>query len=306
MKNKGFAGLLLLSSAILCACGAPAHEHKYELKISGDFKTSYVSGEVFDVTGMSVTKVCTGCDEESEVMDFSVVDNLPLISSDSSVVIAAGGLEATVDIEVEFQFNGTITCVGDSLTAGHNWPKESYPTYINDYLPEGSKANVINCGHNGASFKNFGQYNPSYYECSEYTKSLQTKPDVITILLGTNDATNWANEGPTFEEDYRGLIDIYKEKFGDDQKFILMTSPATKDPNNFGIPNDIIRDEVNPIQREIAEDLGYPLIDLREIFDEYEGGLDAVVRPNDGVHFSVNAAKTVAEEIANALQGYVA
>ncbi|MCQ2772202.1 MAG: SGNH/GDSL hydrolase family protein, partial [Bacilli bacterium] len=191
-------------------------------------------------------------------------------------------------------------------TAGHNWPSQAYPTYINDYLPEGSKAEVINCGHNGASFKNFGQYNPSYYECSEYTKSLQKKPDVITILLGTNDATNWSNEGPTFEEDYRGLIDIYKEKFGEDQKFILMTSPYCNIPNNFGIPNDIIRDNVNPIQREIAEDLELPLIDLREIFEEYEGGTEALLRPNDGVHFSVTAAKLVAELIVDALKGYVA
>ncbi|MCQ2798378.1 MAG: SGNH/GDSL hydrolase family protein [Bacilli bacterium] len=304
MKFKGFAGLLLLSVSVLCGCGAK-HSHNYELKVIGDYKTSYVSGESFDTTGMFVKKVCPDCGEEIVIEDYEIENNVPLLSGTDSLTINADGLSAQVGIDVEFQFNGTITCVGDSLTAGHNWPQEAYPVYINDYLPEGSKATVINCGHNGASFKNFGQYNPSYYECSEYTKSLQTKPDVITILLGTNDATNWANEGPTFEEDYRALIDVYKEKFGEDQKFILMTSPATKNGNQFGIPNDTIRDYVNPIQRDIAEDLEYPLIDLREMFENY-GSLDDLVRPNDGVHFSVAAAKMVAEEIANALVGYVA
>lgn len=97
------------------------------------------------------------------------------------------------------------------------------------------------------------------------------------------------------------MIHLYQTHWGTDEQpqIILLTSPTTKESNSFGIPNEVIRDSVNPIQRQVAEELDLPLIDLRKIFDSYEGGLDALVRPNDGVHFSVEAAKLVAGLIAD-------
>ncbi|MCQ2772693.1 MAG: hypothetical protein MJ238_05425, partial [Bacilli bacterium] len=85
MKNKGFAGLLLLSSAILCACGgAPTHVHTYSLAIEGEYETSYKSGDNFSTEGLIVKKVCSGCEEVVEVSDYYVEDGENLLSNAES------------------------------------------------------------------------------------------------------------------------------------------------------------------------------------------------------------------------------
>lgn len=301
MKITKLVGLSVLSVALLGSCGAKC-EHEHYLKVTGTPTTSYESGDHFSTSGLKVELCCDKCGEAKEIKNYTVDEHGDYLkSSTKNVTIEYGELKYDIDVDVTFdyQFTGTITCVGDSLTAGHNWPSEAYPTFINGSLPTGSNAKIINCGKNGASFKTFGQYNPAYNTTTEYQNSLKEQPDIVTILLGTNDATNWANEKDDFYQDYVDLIHLYQTHWDNEPQIILLTSPTTKDGNSFGIPNDTIRDEVNPIQRRVAEELELPLIDLRNIFDNYEGGLDALVRPNDGVHFSVEAAKLVAGLIAD-------
>ena len=213
----------------------------------------------------------------------------------TSISFLAGCSNTPVEKE-PFIFEGKITCVGDSLTAGHNWPNESYPNYIKDYLPEGSNASVLNCGINGASFKTFGQYNPAYNTTQQYRDSLKEEnaPDVITILLGTNDATNWANEKDLYVDDYTDLVNLYYDTFGDDITIIMLTSPRCNN-NTFGIPGDVIVNNVNPLQEAIADDLDLPIIDTNELFADYS---DAELF-RDGVHLTIAAAKLVAEAIAD-------
>lgn len=303
MKFTKLSGIAILSVALLASCGNNC-EHEHYLKVAGDPTTTYESGDHFSTDGLQVYLCCDKCGQEKELKKYDVNEHDDYLKTKTKfVTIEYGDLTYNIDVEVTFDytFTGTITCVGDSLTEGHNWPTQSYPTYINENLPAGSNAKVINCGKNGASFKTFGQYNPAYNTTTQYTNSLKEKPDIVTILLGTNDATNWANEKDDFYQDYVDLIHLYQTHWGTDEQpqIILLTSPTTKESNSFGIPNEVIRDSVNPIQRQVAEELDLPLIDLRKIFDNYEGGLDALVRPNDGVHFSVEAAKLVAGLIAD-------
>ena len=84
--------------------------------------------------------------------------------------------------------------------------------------------------------------------------------------------------------------------------FIMIVSPPTLNPNSFNIPNDVIKNNVNPIQRELAEEYGMEMLDLRELFEEKEGGYTSFIRPGDGVHLSVDGAKFVAEQIAQILE----
>lgn len=304
MKNTKYAGLFVLSLSLLASCGSSGSscEHDYYLEVEGEPVTTYESGDHFITKGLTVKQHCRNC-SEIETIKFYTVDEYGdyLKTTTEKVTIKYKTLTYDIPVTVTFdyQFKGTITCVGDSLTEGHNWPSESYPTFINSFLPEGSEAKVNNCGKNGASFKTFGQYNPAYNTTTQYQNSLKEQPDIVTILLGTNDATNWENEKDDFYNDYTNLINLYQTHWEVEPQIILLTSPTTKNPNSFDIPNDTIRDKVNPIQRQVADELDLPLIDLREIFDNYEGGLDELVRPNDGVHFSLKAAKMVAELIAN-------
>lgn len=252
---------------------------------------SYCFGEDFDFDSLKVEKV--NADGTREEVRYETEGGFNL-SLDSYITISAEWCES-IDVEIPMinAFKGQVTFVGDSLTAGHYWPSEAYPVYVQDYLPEGSNLTVNNCGVNGASFKTFGQYNPAYNTTDGYTNSLKGNPSVITILLGTNDATNWANEKDDYVMDYNNLVEEYQGAFPN-AKIVMITSPKCES-NTFGIPCDTILNEVNPLQREIAEDLELPLIDLSEDLMD----LDSSALFRDGVHLTVDAAKLVAESIAD-------
>lgn len=294
MKKNVF--LVFSACILLSACGSKPTPKQDVLKIKTEAtQMAYSYGESFNKEGLTL-EIEKGDGTVEEVTNFEIEGGNNLRAS-SNVIAKVGDLSVNIPIEIKETFKGKVTFVGDSLTAGHNWPQQAYPVYVKDYLPEGSDITVNNCGKNGASFKTFGQYNPAYDTTTEYQNSLKGNPDpsVITILLGTNDATNWANEANDFVADYTALVNLYRTTFVD-ATVIMLTSPKTKANNNFSIPGDTIVNEVNPLQRQLAEDLDCPLIDLSEQVKDMEDSF--LFRENDGVHLTVDAAKLVAQDIA--------
>ena len=160
---------------------------------------------------------------------------------------------------------------------------------------------VGNFGVNGISITGYGgswdDPEMRYIKQDVYTNSVNFAPDIFAIMLGTNDATGWTKAEATFDEYYHILLDSYIEKFPL-AKFIMMVSPPTKDGNQFGIPNQTIKDEINPRQRNLAEEYGFELLDLREEFEDVDDYESKYLRPNnDGVHFTVAAAEYVANRV---------
>lgn len=288
--------LVLAASLLLVGCSSN-NGKKASLKIlTGPAKTEYNCGNNFDKTGLTLEYTNNNGVTET-ITNFTLRGDKNLISTQHTVIASYNGLDVNVNIDVSDVIEGQITCVGDSLTAGHNWPGEAYPVYIKDNFEDASKITVSNCGINGASFKTFGQYNPAYNTTQQYQTSLTGDPIVLTILLGTNDATNWANEKDLYVQDYTDLVNTYRTKFGEDLNIIMITSPRCIS-NSFGIPGDVITNEVAPLQRQLAEDLDCELIDLNETFKDLP---DADLF-RDGVHFTVNAAQITAKLIAEKIQ----
>ncbi|RUA11942.1 MAG: sialate O-acetylesterase, partial [Flavobacteriia bacterium] len=80
-----------------------------------------------------------------------------------------------------------IACVGNSITFGHkisNREKNAYPAQLQHLL--GANYSVKNFGHSGRTLLKKGDY--PYWKSDLYTKALQFKPDVVYIMLGTNDS----------------------------------------------------------------------------------------------------------------------
>ncbi|MBQ8173889.1 MAG: hypothetical protein IJ009_00640 [Clostridia bacterium] len=227
-------------------------------------------------------------------------------SSEITVSVMSGETEAfTLSFDVTAVTYSKIACIGDSLTYGHSWPEESYPVYLSEEL--GPTFNIGNFGRNGASICG---YNPTgylkYTEQSEYEASLAFKPDILVIMLGTNDAKDWTPAEPEFLGEYVDLVDSYYQACPD-VKILLVTAPPTMENNRFQLPNDVIRDSVVPMQRELADMLGLPLIDLYAIFEGLEGGYDSLLRGDaayDGVHLSVDGARFVAQLVAEAVSEF--
>lgn len=196
----------------------------------------------------------------------------------------------------------TVACIGDSLTQGHMWAHESYTVYLEEIMPD---FDIFNYGKNGASVTGT---NPNIYlkytDDPKYNESLYSEADIAVIMLGTNDSKAWNMAEPGFKNLYKAFIESY-QNVNPDIKIILVTAPPTLEGNKFNIPNDVIRDEICPIQRQIAEELGVTLVDLREAMENREGGYEDLIRGDasyDGVHLSVEGAIFVAELIAEAIK----
>lgn len=102
-----------------------------------------------------------------------------------------------------------VACIGDSITWGFTllnpWT-QSYPALLQRLLGEGYE--VRNFGYNDASVR-FDADMP--YVCKGvYRKSLEWNPDIVLIMLGSNDTKkrNW--DPDVFRRDYRELMESYR------------------------------------------------------------------------------------------------
>ena len=293
MKTKLFILLPILVSA-LAGCGSKCdHEYSYFISRNSD-KRTYIVGDQFDPTGLQVSKKCSKCGDLQKV-NFELEVSHTLGLDDKKATITCEG--ATLEYEFFVKEKYHIACCGDSLTAGHMWPNQAYPVYLSEDVSE--KYEVGNFSYNGLSITGYGgsfnDPNERYILRDEYKKSLAFEPDIFAIMLGTNDATGWDDAKDIFEDEYRVLLDSYLEAFPN-AKFIMMVSPPCIS-NTFGIPNDVIKEKVNPIQRDLADEYGFEVLDLREEFEAHENFETDYLRPNDGVHFTVAGAQYVAERV---------
>lgn len=289
--------ILLLSSLINTSCSK--HEHSFVYKVTPPNKTIYLQGQDFDSEGLLISGTCSSCEHEEIISDYEIVNGDNLLANQSYVTININEDTVSVNITVKSTYN--VVYCGDSLTQGHSWPNDAYTNFINDYTDYAF--NNVNCGRNGISVTGYGgSWNDpaKRYQLSEYyTNSINANPDVVVLFLGTNDATGWANASSIFESRYKELINSYISTLGNKTKFIMMVSPPTT-TNSFNIPNDKIRDYVNPIQRSLATEYDMELIDLRNLFESNPGGYTNFLK--DGVHFTKTGSQFVAEKIAKVLE----
>ena len=296
MKKLTLLSVVLLS---LLSTGCQKHQHTYEISISKNANwRTYIAGDNFDATGLEIVGKCSSCGRE-DVLEYSLENSESLTLEQTSVKIVCEGQEIEYGIAVREKYH--LACVGDSLTAGHNWANESYPSYLSKTVD--TRYEVGNYGVNGISITGYGGSwdregeEMRYIKQDVYKNCVKFAPDIFAIMLGTNDATGWERAEAKFVDYYKILLDSFKEQFPY-AKYIMMVSPPTKDGNQFGIPNDTIRDKVNPIQRQLAEEYGFDVIDLRKEFEETENYESKYLRPNnDGVHFTKAAAQYVANRV---------
>ena len=295
MKKLALLFVTLLAFG-LTSCDSEG-KHNYELVVTknADWNT-YLVGDNFNPNGLEVSLKCTDCDKE-KVVEFSLENDQNLTLDQTSVKIKYEDYEIDYPIVVKNKYR--IACVGDSLTAGHNWPNESYPTYLGKTVNE--RYEVGNYGVNGISITGYGgswdKESMRYIKQDVYKNCVKFAPDIFAIMLGTNDATGWNKAQANFVSEYKVLLDSFIEQFPR-AKFIMMVSPPTKDGNQFGIPNQTIIEQVNPVQRELANEYGFSLLDLRNEFEEVENYESKYLRPNnDGVHFTKAAAQYVANRV---------
>ena len=187
-----------------------------------------------------------------------------------------------------------VACVGDSITFGHGTEPRSehnYPYLLQQHL--GNKWQVKNFGVSGSIVHNIGDL--PYTSTSAFLDSLEFEPDVLVLMLGTNDSKshNWTDP-EILRQDYESMLSEYLDVNPDMQ--ILLCTCATVYDNPFDIRESRVT-ILNNLVRTIAEEHGYPLVDIHALT------LDQPQWFPDGVHPNNEGAAAIAQAVAEALKG---
>ena len=195
-----------------------------------------------------------------------------------------------------------ITCVGDSITdgIGASNGENAYPSQLQKLL--GDSYLVLNKGVSGTTVTRSDER--AYTKTSKYQESLESNPDIVIILLGTNDITAKGietEEGKnTFRDDYELLIKDYLN-CGSNPKIMLVSPLSSVDGNNNHDNRNAINERVQiPLIESLANEYGLTYLD-----GHFYTATWTRTDLGDGLHPSDSGYVKLAKFFANAILGYV-
>ena len=187
-----------------------------------------------------------------------------------------------------------VACVGDSITWGFtivNRSKYSYPAVLQQLLGEGFE--VRNFGYNDASAR-FDSDTP-YVSKKAYRDSLAWEPDIVLLMLGTNDTKPWNWNPGIFREDYLRVVESYLALPSHPRVVLVAPIRIFKLIPVTILNPDVLETGVRPAIRDIAAQLHLQLVDLYDLFDSARCC-------RDGVHPQRDGARLLAEALFKAVQ----
>eukprot|EP00854_Cymbomonas_tetramitiformis_P016702 gene16702-19843_t len=189
-----------------------------------------------------------------------------------SLLLASPTVEAAVQIRV--------ACVGDSITygAGIKDVADRYPAILGKML--GNRFAVRNFGHGGATLLKEGL--SPYWKTQAYWKSRVFNPELVIIMLGTNDSRDIYKPLVTrsFSKDLQDMVASYQDLPAAPKIWVCKPVPIL--PNDFGIVSANLRKNVFPqISRAVLGDSDVQLIDMHKLMANRS---DIMTLLPDGVH----------------------
>ena len=178
-----------------------------------------------------------------------------------------------------------VACVGDSITA-----ISGYPSELQSLL--GPKYTVENFGVSGSTVS-LHSWKP-YMHQPEFQNALAFDPDIVIIMLGTNDdlmALHQYNE--SFEDDYVKLITSFQQIQNNPDILIAKSPPIFS--NRTDLSPTYLTDTIIPKTENMAAKMNLPVID---VYSAFENQTDYFV---DGVHPNSQGASVIASEVYNTL-----
>lgn len=184
-----------------------------------------------------------------------------------------------------------VACIGDSLTWGFTlvdpW-RESYPALLQELL--GADFTVRNFGCNGASVR--ADSYTSYAETSAFRSSLTWEPDIVLMMLGSNDCVPQEWDPVAFRRDYERIVASYRG-LPSQPRLILIAPIRMFRVMGFtfmDLSPETLEQGVRPAIKAIAADHGLEFVDLRDVIPDSRYCYD-------GVHPQAEGTRLVAEAI---------
>lgn len=183
-----------------------------------------------------------------------------------------------------------VACIGDSITQGSGAAKgKSYPSQLQELL--GASWQVGNFGVSGRTLLKNGDF--PYWKENAYQQALRFKPDVVIIMLGTNDTKpqNWKHEAE-FVADYTELVKSFHALESKPRIYVCRPCPVPE-PGNYGINEANVKEEIKRIDA-LATGMKLGTIDMHAALADKARLLPDRVHPNtEGAAEMAEAAFTV-------------
>ncbi len=226
-----------------------------------------------------------------------------------------------------------ILTVGDSITYGSCSGSEigsvvqsrTYQGQLQKYV--GTQYTISNCGVSGLSvlpdpvYLKRGDTALAYGAAANQRikTALTTSPDIVLIMLGTNDSKKTVGsdvgvwDAPTggeenFYQAYKKLIQSFLDMPSNPEVYVMLPPPTLEEGylnrSSYRISNENLEKYIVPITENIAEELGVRTIDLRSAFPQPNNQVGKVKLSRllmDCVHPNANGYALMAETIAKAL-----
>lgn len=176
--------------------------------------------------------------------------------------------------------NGAIrwACIGNSITFGAGLRfrnEDSYPAQIQKML--GDKYLVKNYGLSGRTMTTSGF---GYMKEKAWKRVLDFKPNIVTIMLGTNDSQEryWHGE-KAFEQDAQSMIDTLKS-LPTKPRIILML-PTKSYPSRYAVRDSMVSGVIIPCLKRIAKINKLETINLYPVLEGHQELFHDKLHPNE-------------------------
>ena len=178
-----------------------------------------------------------------------------------------------------------VACVGDSITAGFEYPNDLGALLGDRYL-------VGNFGAGGVTVALDAptpyMKQPAFQEAKEF------QPNMVVIMLGTNDAHPEIQQyNGTFVADYLALVDKFSALSTNPKIWIV--KPPQIFHNGTGLSTEFFDANVMPKIGQVAAQANLPLIDVYSLSLNHESYFF------DGVHPDGDGCKLIAQQVFAAM-----
>ena len=180
-----------------------------------------------------------------------------------------------------------VACVGDSLTQS-----TEYPYYLWNLL--GTENYALRNFGAGATTVLLNSETP-YMNTTVFQDALDFQPDIVIIMLGTNDAQPSLHPyNASFVGDYVKLVAEFQELSSNPEIWVVLPPPIFSDQGGKTSP-EYFKNTIIPDIEQAANETNLPTIDVYSALASYPDYFP------DGVHANREAAELMANEIYNAL-----
>ena len=137
----------------------------------------------------------------------------------------------------------------------------------------------------------------TYVNTNQFQGSLNVKPDIYLLMLGTNDAREWDSEGQKYRQRMEWIVDRVRSISMESPARIIVAIPPWVKADNFGIRNEVLVSSIQPEIRTLATLKDVELVDM---YDVTYNQNDMFVW--DGVHLNEKGYSILAKEWKSMIQ----